>query len=99
MAIKSFKPSHIELRNKTYFALLYVPKDVRHIIRKIKFYKSIQTGILREGEAIASVWVINWKYQIKTASLSLQETSENSDTVSANQVFGKQSFEDNSIFV
>ena len=63
------------------------------------FYKSIQTGILREGEAIASVWVINWKYQIKTASLSLQETSENSDTVSANQVFGKQSFEDNSIFV
>ena len=87
MATKSFKPSHVELRHKTYFGLLYVSKDVRHVIGKVKFYKSTQTGVLREAEAIASVWVINWKYQINT------------DTVSVNQVFGKQSFEDNSIFV
>ena len=86
MATKSFKPSHVELRHK-YFGLLYVSKDVRHVIGKVKFYKSTQTGVLREAEAIASVWVINWKYQINT------------DTVSVNQVFGKQSFEDNSIFV
>ncbi len=99
MATKSFKPSHVELRHKTYFALLYVPKDVRHVIGKIKFYKSTQTGVLREAEAIASVWVINWKYQIKTARLSLQKNSKNTDTISVNKVFEKQSFEDNSILI
>jgi integrase len=99
MATKSFKPSHVELRHKTYFALLYVPKDVRHVIGKIKFYKSTQTGVLREAEAIASVWVINWKYQIKTARLSLQKNSKNTDTISVNKAFEKQSFEDNSILI
>jgi integrase len=94
MATKSFKPSHVELRHKTYFALLYVPKDVRHVIGKIKFYKSTQTGVLREAEAIASVWVINWQYQIKTARLSLQKNSENTDTISVNKAF-----EDNSILI
>ena len=57
MATKSFKASYVELRHKTYFAILYVPKDVRHIIGKMKFYKSTQTGILGDAEAIASVWV------------------------------------------
>ena len=55
MATKSFKASYVELRHKTYFAILYVPKDVRHIIGKLKFYKSTQTGIREEAEAIASV--------------------------------------------
>lgn len=99
MAIKSFKASYVELRHKTYFAFLYVPKDVRHIIGKIKFYKSTQTGVLREAEAIASVWVINWKYQIKTARLSLQKNSAYADTTSTLKTFEKQSFNDNSLLI
>ena len=59
MATKSFKASYVELRHKTYFAILYVPKDVRHIIGKLKFYKSTQTGILGEAEAIDEIIIID----------------------------------------
>ena len=50
MAKKPFKPSHLELRHKTYYALLVVPKDVRHLIKKTKFFKSTQTSNLKEAE-------------------------------------------------
>ena len=99
MATKSFKASYVELRHKTYFAILYVPKDVRHIIGKLKFYKSTQTGILGEAEAIASVWVINWKRLIKVARLRVKKNSANTDSVSAITEVEKQFFADNPLSI
>ena len=99
MATKSFKASYVELRHKTYFAILYVPKDVRHIIGKLKFYKSTQTGIREEAEAIASVWVINWKRLIKVARLRVKKNSANTDSVSAITEVEKQFFADNPLSI
>jgi DNA invertase Pin-like site-specific DNA recombinase len=45
MPKKSFKPNHLELRYRTYFALLVVPKDVRHIIGKSKFFETTGNAI------------------------------------------------------
>lgn len=73
MAKKTFAGSHVELRYNTYFAVLYVPKDVRHIIGKIKFYKSTETGNLKLAETRASAWVLGWKAQIANARASADD--------------------------
>ncbi len=99
MTKKSFKPSHIELRYKTYFAVLYVPKDVRHIIKKAKFYKSTETYNLKQAEAIAAVWVINWKHQIEKARSIIQANSTNADINSAIKLYEEQLSNDNPLLV
>lgn len=99
MAKKPFKPSHVELRYKTYFALLYVPKDVRHIIKKAKFYKSTETDNLKQAEAIAAVWVINWKRQIEKARSIIQANSTNADINSAIKLYEEQLSNDNPLLV
>ena len=99
MAKKPFKPSHVELRYRTYFALLYVPKDVRHIIKKAKFYKSTETDNLKQAEAIAAVWVINWKRQIEKARSIIQANSANADINSAIKLYEEQLSNDNPLLV
>ncbi len=61
------KPSYLDKRYKTYFAVLYVPKDVRHIIGKAKFYKSTETGNRKLAESIASIYVREWQAKIDAA--------------------------------
>ena len=67
MASKTFKASHLELRHKTYFAVLYVPKDVRHAIRKTKLSRSTETGDIRIAERRAHAFVLGWKSLISQA--------------------------------
>jgi integrase len=67
MARKSFAGSHVELRHNTYFAVLYVPKDVRLILGKVKFYKSTETSDLILAEKRAAALVLGWKQQINDA--------------------------------
>lgn len=67
MARKSFNPANIELRHKTYFAVLYVPKNIQHIIGKTKFSRSTQTGDRSIAEQRASAIVISWKAEISRA--------------------------------
>ena len=62
---KSFKPSHVELRHKTYYATLTIPKDVRHLLKKIRFFKSTQTSNLKQAELRAANWVFKWKQEIE----------------------------------
>ncbi len=64
---KAHIPSHLELRFKTYFAVLYVPKDVRFILGKTKFSKSTKTGNVNTAQKIASIFVIGWKAEISRA--------------------------------
>ena len=49
MAQKNFKPNHLELRYRTYFAVLVVPKDVRHIVGKSKFFETTGTGDVNDS--------------------------------------------------
>ena len=67
MINKTFKPSHVVKRYNTYFAVLYVPKDVEYIIGKAKFSKSTGTDNLKLAESIANVYVMGWKAQIAAA--------------------------------
>lgn len=62
-----FIPRYLELRYKTWYAVLYVPKDVRHILGKVKFYRSTQTHDLRVAKGICALWVMEWKSQIESA--------------------------------
>lgn len=67
MARKSSKESHLELRYKTYYAVLYIPKDVVPALGKTKFTQSTKTGDKRLAAARARALVINWKQQIALA--------------------------------
>lgn len=87
MGKKPFKASHVERRYNTYFAVLYVPADVRHIIKKAKFYKSTETDNQKQAEAIAAVWVINWKNQIEKARLIVQSNAADKDVNSAIKLY------------
>ena len=67
MVKKSSKASHLELRYQTYYAVLYVPKDVRHIIGKGKFFKSTQTSNLKIAQQRAIALVLGWQAEIDNA--------------------------------
>lgn len=67
MAKKPFRAQHLELRHKTYFALLTVPKDVQHLLGKKRFFKTTGTGDLRIAQAKADLFVIKWKAEIANA--------------------------------
>lgn len=67
MAKKPFRPQHLELRHKTYFALLTIPKDVQHIIGKKRFFKTTGTGDARIAQAKAELFIIKWKAEIANA--------------------------------
>ena len=67
MARKTYIGSYLELRYNTYFAVLYVPKDVRHIIGKSKFYKTTETGNIQIAENRAAAMVHRWKQAINKA--------------------------------
>jgi integrase len=64
---KTSKPSHLVKRYNTYFAVLYVPKDIQYIIGKAKFSKSTGTDNKRLAETIAQVYVMGWKAEIESA--------------------------------
>jgi integrase len=73
MARKSFSGSHVELRHNTYFAILYIPKDVRSILGKVKFYKSTETRDLILAEKRAAAYVLGWKQQINDARFKTED--------------------------
>jgi len=73
MVRRAFKASHLELRYKTYYAVLFVPKDVRHIIGKVKFYKSTQTSSLKIAQQRATAFVLGWQSQIDNARYEAED--------------------------
>jgi integrase len=78
MTNKTFKPTHLELRHKTYFALLVVPKDVRHIVGKSKFFETTGTGDLKIAQSLATLKVIKWKADIAAARTKTSDPDINS---------------------
>lgn len=67
MPYKTFKPNHLERRYRTYFAVLYVPKDVQHIIGKSKFFETTGTSDHKIALTVAALKVIKWKAEIASA--------------------------------
>jgi len=67
MVKKTSKPSHLIKRYNTYFAVLYVPKDIQYIVGKAKFSKSTGTDNRKLAETIAQVHVMGWKAEIESA--------------------------------
>lgn len=61
------KPTHLIKRYNTYFAVLYVPKDVQYILGKAKYSKSTGTDNRKLAETIAQVYVMGWKAEIESA--------------------------------
>ena len=78
MVNKTFKGNYLELRHNTYYVVLYVPKDVKNVIGKHKFYKSTETGNLKVAQTIASVFVMKWKAEIESARSKSDEPIINS---------------------
>jgi hypothetical protein len=78
MPNKNFKPNHLELRYQTYFAILVVPKDVRHIIGKFKFYETTGTGDIKIAQSLATLKVIKWKSEIALARTNTSDPIINS---------------------
>jgi len=66
---KSFRASHLEFRYKTFYAILYVPKDVRHALGKTKFTKSTKTSDVKIAQQRADAFVIGWQAEIARARL------------------------------
>jgi integrase len=78
MVKKTSKPTHIVKRYNTYFAVLYIPKDIEHIIGKAKFSKSTGTDNKKLAETIAQVYVMGWKAEIESARMKSDEPLINS---------------------
>ena len=78
MVKKTSKPTHLVKRYNTYFAVLYVPKDIEHIIGKAKFSKSTGTDNKKLAETIAQVYVMGWKAEIESARMKSDEPLINS---------------------
>jgi hypothetical protein len=92
MTRKFTKSSYVELRYKTYYAVYYVPKDVRHVIKKAKFYKSLETSDLKLAENRAQALVIAWKAEVANARAVADDPIINSalDMLRQSKEKGKQ---------
>lgn len=66
-------PSHLVKRYNTYFAVLYVPKDVQYVLGKAKLSKSTQTDNYRLAKQIADIYVMGWKAEIESIRIKSDE--------------------------
>ena len=73
MSSRKFAPKHLELRHNTYFAVLFIPKEVRPIIGKLKYYETTGTHDLKIAQAIATIKVIKWKTEIANARKNTED--------------------------
>lgn len=78
MPKQSYRPRHLELRHKTYFAVLTVPKDVQPYIGKIRFFKTTGTSDIKIAQAKADIYVIQWEGEIAKARQRSSNSSINS---------------------
>ena len=78
MTRKFTNSSYLQLRYNTYYAVYYVPKDVRHIINKAKFYQSTQTGDIKLATHRAQALVVAWKAEVASARAHSEDPIINS---------------------
>ncbi len=60
-------PSHLELRRRTWYAVLDVPREVRLVIGKKRLVLSLKTDSLKAAERRVGTVVSQWKMEIEAA--------------------------------
>jgi integrase len=78
MPKKTQLPPYLVKRYNTYFAVLYIPKDIQYVIGKKKFIKTTGEQNIKLGQAIANVFVMGWKAEIASARSKSDEPLINS---------------------
>ena len=78
MPKKTQLPPYLIKRYKTYFAVLYIPKDIQYVIGKKKFIKTTGEQNIKLAQAIANVFVMGWKAEISSARSKSDEPLINS---------------------
>jgi integrase len=78
MTRKFNNSSYLQLRYNTYYAVYYVPKDVRYVINKAKFYQSTQTGDIKLATSRAQALVVAWKAEVASARAHSEDPIINS---------------------
>jgi integrase len=78
MPKKTQFPPYLVKRYNTYFAVLYVPKDIQYVIGKKKFIKTTGEQNIKLAQAIANVFVMGWKAEIAAARSKSDEPLINS---------------------
>lgn len=72
---------HIEKKGSTWFAVLYVPSELRQILGgRTKFAKSLETTDEKTAQLKAGAYVLEWKAAIEAARLGKASTSTTSIT-------------------
>ena len=64
---------YAEKRRNVWYAKLTIPAEVRHIIGKVRFFQSTQTGSSTEAKPRVAILVALWQAQIKKARGSLPD--------------------------
>jgi len=82
MVKRKSKPSHLEKRYNTYFAIIYVPKDLQTILGKTRISETTGTGNLRIAENFAQNFVFKWRLKFD----SLRQNSDDPILKSALQL-------------
>jgi integrase len=78
MPKKTQLPPYLVKRYNTYFAVLYIPKDIQYVIGKKKFIKTTGEQNIKLAQAIANVFVMGWKAEISSARSKSDEPLINS---------------------
>ncbi len=78
MPKKTQLPPYLVKRYNTYFAVLYIPKDIQYVIGKKKFIKTTGEQNIKLAQAIANVFVMGWKAEIASARSKSDEPLINS---------------------
>jgi hypothetical protein len=78
MPKKTQLPPYVVKRYNTYFAVLYIPKDIQYVIGKKKFIKTTGEQNIKLAQAIANVFVMGWKAEIAAARSKSDEPLINS---------------------
>lgn len=64
---------HTEKRANLYYAVLTIPAEVRHIVGKLRFFQSTQTGNKAEAAIRIAILVAGWKTEIAKARGTLPD--------------------------
>ena len=67
-----FRANYLELRYRTYYAVLYIPKHLQTYVGKTKFTKTTQTSDIKLAIARASSFVLDWKSELSIAGYQSQ---------------------------
>ena len=68
---------HLITKGNTFYAVLTVPSEVRHVIGRVRFFQSTKTGNEKDALVRASILIHGWKSEISKARGRLPDLKDN----------------------